>query len=93
MTTTADHATFEMPEVIREGAVRLIRDLAAIAGDDSAVYERIRQECRSHKPDDALGGLAAALIVTFTECITTPTEPGAYSPVAYPLTDQEPDND
>lgn len=82
MTTTAEAPT--MPDGVHEDAQTLIRSLAAAAGDEPAVYKILTAYIRGTDHESALGGLAAALVVMFTECITTATEPGEYVEVDLP---------
>lgn len=73
----------EMPEEGREKALDLIRDLASVAGDFDAVCDRLRRFGQRHgstTQDTAI----LALVLTFGECMSTPTEPGATAPLATP---------
>ena len=74
----------EMPDEGRDFALDLIRDLASVAGDLEAVYAKLR----------AFGGLhgargqdiaVLALVLTFAECMSTPTRPGDQAPVNTPI--------
>lgn len=78
MTQTAEPRIIEMPDEVHTAAVDLVRDLAAVAGDPPAIYDRLRKVRSGTDTENALGALAAALIVTFTECITHPANPGEY---------------
>jgi hypothetical protein len=74
-----------MPDQLRDQALDLIRDLAAVAGDVDATWRRLRDYCMANpKKDDAFAGVAAALLLTFTECITTPTGPGEFAETSLP---------
>ncbi|WP_210441509.1 hypothetical protein [Nocardioides xinjiangensis] len=73
-----------MPDSVHEGAQDLIRSLAAVAGDETAIYALLTAKIRGTDHESALGGLAAALVVMFTECITTPTSPGEFTEVDLP---------
>jgi hypothetical protein len=88
MTTTAEAPeatdTPVMPDAVHDGAEELIRTLAAVAGDQPAVYDRMLTYVRASDRDSALGGLVAALVVMFSECITTPTAPGEFAAVDLP---------
>jgi hypothetical protein len=79
-----ERETPHMHESVREEAEELIRTFAAVAGDADAVYGRLREYCRGRSTDDAFGGLAAATVLIFTECITLPAEPGDPVPVSLP---------
>lgn len=80
MTTTPP----PIPDGLHDEALDLVRNLAATAGDTDATYARLQRYCQSQKRDDAFAGLAASLLVIFTECITTPTEAGAYAETSFP---------
>lgn len=91
MTTTAETATEVetdalplMADEVREEAEDLIRDLAAVAGDPGQVYARLQDHCRGQSAVDAFATIAAAAVLIFSECITTPTEPGEYAPATFP---------
>lgn len=73
-----------MAQEVREEAQTLIRTLAAAAGNEGEVYERLRRYLRNKPTESALGGLAAAVVLIFAECITEPVEPGEYGPMTYP---------
>lgn len=73
-----------MHEAVREEAEDLIRTFTAVAGDTPAVYARLRDYCRDRRTDDAFGGLAAVVVLIFTECLTVPAEPGEPVPVNLP---------
>lgn len=79
--------TPSVPEQLHDDASNLIRDLSAIAGNEVAVTEALRLTLARDKTKDkeaSLGLLAAALIVIFSECITTPTEPGEFAETTLP---------
>lgn len=76
--------TTPIPDSLHEEASDLVRNLAATAGDTDATYAHLGRYCQSQKREDAFAGLAAALLVIFTECITTPTEAGAYAETSFP---------
>lgn len=83
-TTTTERPAPEIPDDLHEEARELIRNLAASGGDANGVYSVLQAYCSSLSPSAAAAGLAAALLVTFTECITHPVEPGDYADVALP---------
>lgn len=74
----------KIPDDLHEEARDLIRDLAATAGDADAIYEHLQHYCKPKSSEAAFAGFAAALLVMFTECITNPTDPGAYAEVSLP---------
>lgn len=85
MTATHEQtSTPSIPADLHEEARELIRRLASTAGDTEAAFAHIRDYCRPRRDDDALPGLAAALLVTFTECITYPVDSGNYAAVSLP---------
>lgn len=80
MTTTAAP---EVPEEGREKAHDLIRELASVAGDFDAVCDRLRRFGQRHgktSQDTAI----LALVLTYGECMSIPTEPGATAPLETP---------
>lgn len=90
MTQTAEPQHVRMPDEVRDAARILIRDLAVVAGDAEAVWALMRAQVKDVDPETALGAVAAALIVTFTECITYPTDSGEYAEIEFPNpTDEE----
>lgn len=74
MTTATQSKPVVIPASIREPATRLVADLAAVAGDKEAVLDALEPTFLSTSPDDRLAIAVAALVVVFSECITTPTD-------------------
>lgn len=73
----------EIPDEGREVALDVIRDLASVAGDYDAVCAKLRAFGARHgrKSEDIA---VLALVLTFAECMSTPTEPGATAPLETP---------
>lgn len=74
----------EMPDEGRDFALDLIRDLSSVAGDYEAVCAKLRAFGGRHGTrgrDIAV----LALVLTFAECMTTPTQPGDQAPVNTPI--------
>lgn len=89
MTATHEQtSTPSIPADLHEEARELIRRLASTAGDVDAAFAHVQDYCRPRRDDDALPGLAAALLVTFTECITYPVAAGEYAGVSLPGDDE-----
>lgn len=82
--TTTERPAPPIPDDLHEEARDLIRNLAAGGGDANRAYDALRAYCSPLAPEVALAGLAAALLVTFTECITHPVEPGDFADMALP---------
>lgn len=74
----------EMPDEGRDAALDLIRDLSSVAGDYEAVYDTLRVFGKRHgrKSQDVA---VLALVLTFAECMSTPTQPGEQVPVNTPI--------
>lgn len=83
-TTVDQRPAPAIPDDLHEEVCDLIRALAATGGDADGAYAVLRAYCSRLSKDAAMAGLAAALIVTFTECITHPVEPGEFADLALP---------
>lgn len=84
MTDTTIDPPASIPNVLHEEATDLVRELAGIAGSEASVTNKLRASLAKYDDKNALALVAAALIVVFSECITTPTEPGAYAETSLP---------
>lgn len=85
-TDTIERPKAAMPDDLHEEVLDFIRDLAAVAGDADAVYRCLQAYCTKRPaPDDRFAGLAATILVTFTECITMPTQTGEQTEVHLPI--------
>lgn len=71
--TTTEAERITIPARIKNPAVELVADLARVAGDVDAVFEKFNRTLFNTRPDDRMAVLAAALITTFSECISGPS--------------------
>lgn len=74
---------FIAPDV-RAEAENFVSRLASVAGDEEAVYGALRDYCQNRALEDAFAVTAAAALLIFSECITTPTQPGDYAETSFP---------
>ena len=72
--TVVEFEPITIPDRIRKPATTLIGALASRAGDLDSVFEEFDKAMTQTPPGDRTAVIAAALLITFSECITDPTD-------------------
>ena len=72
--TTTEAEPVIIPDRIRQPAINLIGVLASRAGDLDDGMDALNDALVTVKPEDRTAVIAAALLITFAECITDPTD-------------------
>ncbi|MBB3038977.1 hypothetical protein [Hoyosella altamirensis] len=69
-----------LPPKLQHDAERLIRALSTVAGDEDRVLEVLKQHAHGTSIERTKTVAAAALAITFAECITNPVSLNRSSP-------------